>query len=181
MLLLERPRDAARHGVRPLAAISGVGRAGDQRPRLGWPAPGDPAQTAGAAQAIKACLQAAGLAPQDLDFIVGSGNGTKLDGLETQALRQALGAAAERVPIASVLGQCGEWQTSAGLRLAAALYALQEQMLPGTLLCREPDPDAALPGLILQPQPAVAPLRHVLVPALAQGGANAALVLSRAS
>lgn len=179
MLLLERPHDAARHGVRPLAAISGVGRAGDQRPRLGWPAAGDPAQTVGAAQAIRASLQAAGLTPQDLDFIVGSGNGTQLDGLETQALRQALGAAAERVPIASVLGQCGEWQTSAGVRLAAALYALHEQQLPGTLLCQEPDPHAALPGLILRPQPAAAPLRHVLVPALAQGGGNAALVLSR--
>ena len=93
-------------------------------------------------------------------------------------LRQALGAAAERVPIASVLGQCGEWLTSAGARLGAALYALHEQALPGTTLCSEPDPAAALPGLVLTPRPATAPLRHVLVPVLAQGGGNAAIILS---
>jgi 3-oxoacyl-[acyl-carrier-protein] synthase II len=178
MLLIERAAGARSRGARPLATLSGVARAGDQRPRLGWPAAGDPATTAGAAQAIRQSLQAAGLLPASLDFIVGSGNGTALDGLETQALRQALGSAAEKVPIASVLGQCGEWLTSAGARLGAALYALQEQALPGTTLCRDPDPQAALPGLVLTPRPATAPLRHVLVPALAQGGGNASLILS---
>ena len=154
--------------------------AGDHRPRLGWPPAGQPASTTGAAQAIGGSLQAAALTPAELDFIVGGGNGTALDALETQALRQALGAAAERVPIASVLGQCGEWLTSAGARLGAALYALHEQALPGTTLCSEPDPAAALPGLVLTPRPATAPLRHVLVPVLAQGGGNAAIILSQA-
>lgn len=179
MLLLERAADAQRHGIKPLAAIAGIGRAGDHRHRVGWPAPGTAAATAGATRAITDSLQAAGLARESVDFIVGSGNGTGLDFLETQALRQALGAAAERVPIASVLGQCGEWLTSAGARLGAALYALHEQALPGTLFCREPDPQAALPGLVLAPRPATAPLRHVLIPALAQGGGNAAIVLSQ--
>ena len=180
MLLVERAEGARSRGARPLATVSGIGRAGDHRPRLGWPAAGQPATTAGAARAITQSLQAAALGPAELDFIAGSGNGTALDGLETQALRQALGAAAERVLIASVLGQCGEWLTSAGARLAAALYALSEQALPGTALCHEPDPQAALPGLVLAPRPATAPLRHVLVPALAQGGGNAAIILSRA-
>ena len=179
MLLVERADRAHRRGVRPLATLSGIGRAGDDRPRLGWQRPGQPGATAGASQAIKSCLQAAGIAPSELDFIVGSGNGSALDALETRALQEALGAAAEQVPIASILGQCGEWMTSAGARLAAALYALGEQALPGTALCDEPDPQAALPGLVLAPRPAVDPLRHVLIPALAQGGGNAAIVLSR--
>lgn len=178
MLLIERAAGAHSRGARPLATVSGIGRAGDHRPRLGWPPAGQPATTAGAALAIKKSLQAAALPPAELDFIVGSGNGTALDALETQALRQALGAAAETVPIASVLGQCGEWLTSAGARLGAALYALHEQALPGTALCRDPDPAAALPGLVLVPRPATA--RHVLVPALAQGGGNAAIILSQA-
>lgn len=180
MLLVERASGARSRGARPLATVSGIGRAGDHRPRLGWPPAGQPASTAGAAQAIGGSLQAAALTPAELGFIVGGGNGTALDALETQALRQALGAAAERVPIASVLGQCGEWLTSAGARLGAALYALHEQALPGTTLCREPDPAAALPGLVLTPRPATAPLRHVLVPVLAQGGGNAAIILSQA-
>lgn len=180
MLLVERAAGARSRGARPLATVSGIGRAGDHRPRLGWPPAGQPASTAFAAQAIGGSLQAAALTPAELDFIVGGGNGTALDALETQALRQALGAAAERVPIASVLGQCGEWLTSAGARLGAALYALHEQALPGTTLCSEPDPAAALPGLVLTPRPATAPLRHILVPVLAQGGGNAAIILSRA-
>ncbi len=179
MLLVERADRAHRRGARPLATIAGIGRAGDDRPRLGWVRPGQPAATAGASRAIKDCLQAAHLSPSELDFIVGSGNGSDLDALETQALRQALGAAAERLPIASILGQSGEWMTSAGARLATALYALGEQALPGTTLCHEPDSQAALPGLILTPQPAAAPLRHVLIPSFAQGGGSAAIVLSR--
>ena len=96
---------------------------------------------------------------------------------DTAALRAALGEAAGRVPIASVLGQTGESMMSPGLRVAAALYALERQALPGAALCQEPDPEAALPGLCLVPQ--AARVETVLVPTFAQGGGNSALVFTR--
>ena len=92
MLLLERADRAQQRGANPLATVSGIGRAGDDRPRLGWQRPGQPGATMGASRAIKHCLQAARLTPSELDFIVGSGNGSALDALETQALRQAPGS-----------------------------------------------------------------------------------------
>lgn len=179
LLLIERAESAEKRGARALARISGIGRAGDDRPRIAWQRPGQDAQAGlcGAAKAVAESLAMAELAPADLDFISGAGNGTKLDRLETLALRQALGAAAECIPIASVLGQTGEWMTSAGVRLGAALYALSEQALPGTR-CSAPDPEAALPGLCLAPRPAPSPVRHVLLPTFAQGGGNVCLVLS---
>jgi 3-oxoacyl-[acyl-carrier-protein] synthase II len=177
LVLLERPEAAAARQAPVLARVAGVGRGGDERPRLGWGRPGEPPAVEGAAAAIRQALAQAGLAPDQIDYISGSGNGTELDRVETAALRRALGTAADTVRISSVLGQSGEWLTSAGVRLGSALLALAEQRLPGTVLCREPDPEASLPGLLCEPQAAT--VRSVLVPCLAQGGGSVALVLSQ--
>lgn len=176
LVLLERPEAAAERGATVLARVAGIGRGGEDRPRLGWLRPGEPPAIEGAAAAIQQALAEAGLMPDQIDYISGSGNGTELDRVETAALRRALGPAAETARISSVLGQSGEWLTSAGLRLGSALCALAEQQLPGTVLCSEPDPEASLPGLLLRPQPAT--VRSVLLPCLAQGGGSVALVLS---
>lgn len=179
LLLLEREAAAVARGATISARIAGIGRHGDDRPRLGWTRPGQPPDVAGAAQSVRQCLEAAGQTPGELGFIAGSGNGTGLDRLETQALREALGAPAETIPIASVLGQTGEWMTSAGVRLLSGLYALNEQALPGTR-CEHPDPASTLPGLVQAPRPAGSPLRSVLVPTFAQGGGNVSLLLTAA-
>ena len=181
LFLLERADGAKARGARILARLSGLGRAGDDRPRIGWQRPfTDPAQhVIGAADAVRQSLASAALDPADIDFIAGSGNGTELDAIETLALQNSLGAAAKTVPIASILGQSGEWMTSAGVRLFAGLYALSEQALPGTR-CADPDPQKSLPGLVLSPRPASRPVRHVLVPTFAQGGGNVSLILSAA-
>ncbi|MFO0621251.1 MAG: beta-ketoacyl synthase N-terminal-like domain-containing protein [Polyangia bacterium] len=159
-----------------LAYLSGVGRAGDHRARVGWSAAGAASSEAGAA--ITESLQAAGLTADQIDYVAGAGNGSSLDEMETSALRQALGPAAEHVAISSVIGQCGEWQTSAGVRLGAALWSLCAQKVPGTVHCEAPDPGRSLPGLVLSPRDAL--VRHVLLPTLSQGGANVSLVLRKA-
>ena len=178
MFLLERAEDAARRGAPVLAYLRGIGRAGDDRPRLGWIAPGAPPSIDGAVRAVQDCLAAARIDASEIGFVSGAGNGTVLDAVETLALRGALGSAAERVPIASIIGQTGELMSSAGFRVAAALYALGRQALPGTAGCLHPDPARALPGLIQHPQPSPGPIRHVLIPTFAMGGGNAALILS---
>lgn len=174
LLLLERAEAARVRKARVLARIAGIGRHGDTRPRLGWRIE---SEVDGAARAIEDSLAQAAISPADIDFIAGSGNGTTLDAIETAMLRQALGPAQKHIPIASVLGQTGEWMTSAGVRLGAALYALCTQALPGTK-CQEPDVDAALPGLCITPRPSATPIRHALIPTLAQGGGNVSLLLA---
>lgn len=175
LFLLERAADARRRGAPVLALLAGLGRGGDDRPRVGWRRPGEPIPVTGGAAAIGAALAQADVAPDAIDYVAGGGNGTDLDLVETATLRAALGGAAERVPISSMLAQSGESMMSAGLRAASALYALGKQALPGTAACEEPDPEASLPGLCRAPRPAR--VRSVLVPALAQGGGAVALVL----
>ena len=134
-MLLERPRDAAR---RPLAAISGIpaGRATSGR---GWPAPGDPAQTAGAAQTIQANTAGRRPDPKELDFIVGSGNGTARRAGDPGAA-PGPGPCRARCRSPRSLDRCGGWQTSAGLRFAAALYPCTSRC------CRHPAVQGAGPG-----------------------------------
>lgn len=177
MFVVERAERAAARGAKVLARVSGLGRGGDDRPRLGWTREGQPPAIAGAVTAVQNSLRQAGLSAAELSFISGNGNGTTLESLETLVLREALGAAADTVAIASILGQTGDYMTSAGVRCLAALCALTEQFVPGTTLCHSPDPTASLPGLNLKPRPAH--VEHVLIPSLAQGGGSAALILSR--
>ena len=180
VVLLERAEATPTAPV--LGYLSGWGRAGECRPRVGWSVPAadltPPSPAPGAARAIQQSLAMTAISTDELSWIAGAGNGTDLDVLETRALRVALGDAAERVAISSIIGQCGEWQTSAGARLGASLWALSEQRLPGTTFCHQPDPLRSLPGLLRSTT--TAQVNHVLMPTLSQGGGNISLLVSRA-
>jgi 3-oxoacyl-(acyl-carrier-protein) synthase len=89
-------------------------------------------------------------------------------------LADALGALP---PTSSILPQTGESLSSAMLRVVAAIGALERQTLPPTLGLAEPLPPFA-PALPSTSRATT--LDRVLVPSFAQGGANIALVLSRA-
>ncbi len=184
LFLLERADTAAKRGAQVLARIAGYGRGGDVRPRVGWSSSvaDEAAAQSGAHAAISAALRTSGLRADQLDCVVGSGNGTELDRLESAVLRQALSEDAERVRVVSLLGQSGEWPTSAACRVAQALFALQEQALP-RCHCPQPDERAALPGLCIQDEsqaPLSARVERVLVPCFAQGGGSVALMLAQA-
>lgn len=181
LFLLERADAAAARGVTPWATVLGYGRAGADRARVGWHAAQGHvgAPPADSAQAVDRALNMAGCAPQTIDFVAGAGNGTALDRLETQVLRAALGEHAERVPIASLLWQTGDWPTSTAARVGQALVALRDQVLPGGR-CDVPDPDAALPGVCRHEDARAATVNRVLLPVLAQGGGSGAIILGRA-
>ncbi|SRR5579883_3242642 len=170
ILLLERESDARRRGARPLAAIAGAASSGSERPRVGWGRAWE-----GAARTIARALDEARLAPDAIDYVCGQGAGLPVDALEARAVVRAVG---ERAPIGSILGQVGDCMASGALRAAAAIYALERQRLPGTAGAGEPDPEAPLPNLVRDPRPQ--PVRAVLLPSLAQGGSDAALVLAAA-
>ncbi len=115
-------------------------------------------------------------APVDFDAAIdGGGAGTGLDRLEACAIERAFDGVAR--PHGSILGQTGEFMAASALRVAAGVYALGAQMLPGTVGFGTPDPAVPVPELVTVPRPAR--VEAVLVPVLAQGGANAALVLTR--
>jgi 3-oxoacyl-[acyl-carrier-protein] synthase II len=169
LLVLERAADAERRGAKVLARVRGAASAGEARARVGWRGSWD-----GAAETIRAALDGARVRKGEIDYVIGAGNGCDFDAVEARAVGAALGRAA---PHGSIYGQTGDFLSAGGMRIAAALYALERQALPGTVGAGEPDPAVPLPGLVREPRAQA--VGTVLLPVIAQGGADAAVVLSR--
>jgi 3-oxoacyl-[acyl-carrier-protein] synthase II len=173
MFVLEPLAAARARGATVRATLAGVGLGAEPRGLLSWDGDGD-----GAAATIARALGEAGVRPDAVDLVLAGANGTRqLDALEAGVLRRVFGGRA--VLTAAILGQTGDCHSAAALRLAAAVLALQRGHLPGTLGFEEPDPEAAVPGLVAAPRPA-APAT-ALVAAHATGGAEVALVVQRAA
>jgi 3-oxoacyl-[acyl-carrier-protein] synthase II len=172
VLCLEREEDARRRGARIRAVITGRGESGDARPRVGWGH--SPAAFAEAARAIAGAVAQRGA--DRVSYVAGSGNGTSLDERELTAIRDGLSG---RLPLtSSILGQTGESFSSGILRFLSGIYALERQAVPGTLgLGRAA---SAFDGSLVRAWRA-ASIDAVLIPSFAQGGANVALLLERAS
>jgi 3-oxoacyl-(acyl-carrier-protein) synthase len=170
ILALEREEDARRRGAPIRAVLSGRGERGEVRPRVGW---GHAERWPEAEEAVRRAITSAGLGPSQLDWIVGGGNGGLRDLRELQTLRAACGG--RLPPTSSFLGLTGESLSSSMMRVAAAVLAIEQQWLPPTWGL-----DAVPPGfeesLLVEGRPAQ--VRHVLVPSIAQGGADLAFVVS---
>jgi len=156
MLVLERQSHATARGAKIFATIIGTG--------LG----------SGAADAIRAALQQAGIAPADLACVCASANGNAaLDDAEAHALRQALGDAP--VPVTAPASLCGDTTGAcAALHVALAVLMRANGSLPPVIGLATP----ALPGLAYVTTPA-APLRAgpILVLATDPSGSAAAIVV----
>jgi 3-oxoacyl-(acyl-carrier-protein) synthase len=99
--------------------------------------------------------------------------------VEATALRDALGDAADTVPVSSTKAQHGHMLgASSAMELAICLLAMQHDFLPATAFLDEIDPACALrhvPGI---PERGVQ-IRHTLSLSAGFGGTNTALVLSK--
>lgn len=132
------------------------------------------------AAAIWGALADAGVRPEELDLVIADGAGTKdLDALEVAALREALGGAAERVPVTAPQGFTGRLMAGGcSLSVVTALLAIRDGVVPAVGNLVEPDPAYGLDFVLGAPRKAA--VRTVLVNARGQGGFNAALVVRAA-
>ncbi len=96
---------------------------------------------AGVAHAISFALDDAGIEPSDLDYVNAHGTSTPLnDRSETEALKRALGAEAERLPVSSTKSAIGHLLGAGGaVELVSTLLALARRVMPPTLGYEEPD------------------------------------------
>jgi len=173
MLVLEERERARKRGAPVYAEIAGFGMSAD----AGDITAIDPG---GAARAMCAALSDATMNPDGIDYVNAHGTGTDLnDRVETEALRTAFGADADRLAISSSKGVLGHSLGAAGaLELAATALALRKQTVPPTANFEEADPDCDLDYV---PNTARdARLRAALSSSFAFGGLNAVLVLNRA-
>ena len=85
-----------------------------------------------------------------------------LDASGAAADREAAARIDRNLPAGSMLAQTGEFPTSAAMRVAQAVVAIEHGLRAGTVGFSDPDPDALVPGLLRTAQKA--PTRRVLVP-----------------
>ena len=123
VLVLEPLERALARGVRPLALLEGAGASCDAH-HMTAPHP----EGSGAALAMEAALQDAGLAPEAIHFINAHGTGTPLnDVAEGKALHSVFGERAACLPVTSTKASVGHLLGSSGaLEAVATVLCLEE-------------------------------------------------------
>jgi len=173
VLVLERADVADARGAMPLAVVAGYA-ATDDAHHMVQPSVGGE----GAARAMTAALEGAGMEPADIDYLNAHGTSTQLnEKMETLSIKRAFGAAASSLAISSTKSMTGHLLGAAGgLEAAFCVLALRDQVLPPTINQSVPDPDCDLDYVPNRARPAA--VRHTLSTSLGFGGHNTALILS---
>ncbi|GHH96135.1 beta-ketoacyl-[acyl-carrier-protein] synthase family protein [Streptomyces capillispiralis] len=141
MLVLVAEDVARAVGAPVLAEVLGYGLSAD-----GYHATAPHPQGEGAARAIRQALHTAGLVPEDVGYINGHGTGTpKNDSAESNAVRAALGEAAEKTTLSSTKSMVGHLLGAAGaVEAVVTVLALREQTAPPTANFTGTDPRCGL-------------------------------------
>ena len=130
VLVLEAAEAAEARGAEVFGEVLGYGSTGDGH-HITAPDP----EARGAARAIERAMEDAGVAAADIDYVNAHGTGTRLnDRAETIALRRALGARAEEVPVSSTKSAIGHLLSAAGLvEAVATVHSLRRRTIPPTV------------------------------------------------
>lgn len=133
----------------------------------------------GATRAMTQALRDAGVAPDEVDYIVAHGTSTSLnDVTETRAIKQAFGDHAYKVAISSPKSMVGHLLGAAGVMSAlTAIGAIGEGVIPPTANLETPDPECDLDYT-----PLVARQKRVdtaIINGFGFGGQNAVAVFRR--
>jgi 3-oxoacyl-[acyl-carrier-protein] synthase II len=141
VLILEEYEHAKARGARIYGELVGYGMSADGY-HITLPRPGG----AGAARAMQAALEDAGLDPGDLDYINAHGTSTPAnDTTETAAIKLALGDAAYSVPVSSTKSMTGHLLGAAGaIESVVCLLAIRDGVIPPTINYEHPDPECDL-------------------------------------
>lgn len=139
VLVLETLDRALGRGARIYAELAGYGLSCDASHMT---AP----QGDGAVRAMQTALRDAGVTPDDISYISAHGTGTTAnDRIETIAVKQAFGDAAQRVPISSIKSMLGHTMGAASaIEAAACVLAVWDDRIPPTINLEEADPECDL-------------------------------------
>jgi 3-oxoacyl-[acyl-carrier-protein] synthase II len=141
ILVIESAQHAMERGATILAEITGAALTADAF-HISAPEPSG----RGAGMAMTNAMRQAGLAPDEIDYIVAHGTSTPLnDATETRAIKRAFGDQAYKVPISSPKSMVGHMLGAAGAASAiAAVGTLRDGWIAPTINYHEPDPDCDL-------------------------------------
>jgi 3-oxoacyl-[acyl-carrier-protein] synthase II len=171
VLVLEEREHAIARGGRIHAEITGYGMSADGY-HITLPRPGG----GGAARAMQAALDDAGVTVADIDYINAHGTSTQAnDSTETAAIKTVFGERAYAVPISSTKSMTGHLLGGAGaLESLVCILAIRDGVVPPTINYETPDPECDLDYV-----PNVArrvPVRTAMTNSFGFGGHNVSLV-----
>jgi 3-oxoacyl-[acyl-carrier-protein] synthase II len=174
ILVLESAEHAERRGASILAEVAGGALTGDAF-HISAPDP----TGYGATLAMTRALRDAGIAPEEVDYVVAHGTSTPLnDATETKAIHAAFGEHARRLAVSSNKSMVGHTLGAAGAMSAlTATLAIRDGVIPPTINYETPDPECDLDYV-----PNVArtsPVRVAIVNGFGFGGQNAVTVFRR--
>ncbi len=173
-MVVESAEHALRRGATPIAEVIGGALTADAF-HISAPDPSGRGQ----ARAMENALRNAGVAPDEIDWIVAHGTSTSLnDSTETKAIKVAYGSAAATRQISSPKSMVGHLVGAAGIASAlAAVGGIRDGVISPTANLHTPDPECDLDYV-----PLVA--RHQKVDTVAVngfgfGGQNAVTIFRR--
>ena len=141
IVLLESLEHAVRRDAPIYAEIIGYGMTGDAHHMTAPDPEGD-----GAARAMQAALDDAGLSASAVSYINAHGTSTPYnDKFETLAIKRVFGEHAHRLAVSSTKSMTGHLLGAAGgIEAIATVLALQRGVLPPTINYETPDPECDL-------------------------------------
>jgi 3-oxoacyl-[acyl-carrier-protein] synthase II len=141
VIVLESAEHAMARGATIICEVAGGGMTADAF-HISAPDPSG----RGAAGAMTKAMRDAGVAPDEVDYIVAHGTSTPLNDLtETKAIKVAFGDHAYKVAISSPKSMVGHLLGAAGaVSGLAAIGAIRENMMPPTANLENPDPECDL-------------------------------------
>jgi 3-oxoacyl-[acyl-carrier-protein] synthase II len=174
VVIVESLAHALDRGATPIAEVIGGALTADAF-HISAPEP----TGRGQARAMTGALRNAGVAPDEIDYIVAHGTSTQLnDVTETRAIKTAYGAHARKVAISSPKSMIGHLVGAAGIASAlAGIGAIRDQVIPPTANLRTPDPECDLDYVPLVARKAR--IETVAVNGFGFGGQNAVAILRR--
>ncbi|MGH9856335.1 MAG: beta-ketoacyl-[acyl-carrier-protein] synthase family protein, partial [Acidobacteriota bacterium] len=174
MLILETLENAIARNAKIYAEIAGYGSTCDAYHKVQI-MPGG----AESARAIRIAVEAAGLTPQEVEYINLHGTATKInDELETLAIKNVFDGRSHRIPASSTKSMIGHPQGACGAAgIVATCMALEQGIIHPTINLENPDPACDLdyvPNTSRQVS-----IQTALCNTIAFGSKNSAIVLKK--
>jgi 3-oxoacyl-[acyl-carrier-protein] synthase II len=171
VLVLEEAEHAARRGATSYGELIGYG-ASDDAYHMADPAPGG----VGGALSMRAALENAGIAPEEVGYINAHGTSTPAnDRAETQAIKEVFGDHAYKLMVSSTKSMTGHLFGAAGaLEAIVCVLALRDGCIPPTINYETPDPELDLDYVPNRAR--AAKIRVALSNSMGLGGTNGSLI-----
>ena len=171
-LVLESLTAARARGATILGVISGCGEMADMFHRTRSSPDGH-----AIIGAMRNAIEAAGLTPDDIDYINAHGTGTpENDKMECLGVMAVFGERATRLPISSNKSMVGHTLSAAGaIEAVFTIETILHGRLPATI---NHEPDPAIPLDVVPNTPRDATVRHAMSNSFGFGGQNVCLIIS---